>query len=239
VGVRLGRLAERAPRRLAIPFPAKGQQGSRVHPGRRFVLRVLAQEAIQLVLPVEVQQTLRQQVPDPLVVAGVEPEHVLVVGQGLLKAAGRPKTLGQPQPGPHVGSRLQQPPEPAGVLSKEPLAQGPLPGGHPLLVQLQGLLERLGVFGQKDVGVRAVGRDLEGLSGQGDLLLVAVGLEGVVDQLLGTLQGGIPAPAADPGKHLLHHPFQRAPVQWRQALVPFLGRLFPADVFLGRFSLLS
>ena len=100
----------------------------------------------------------------------------------------------------------------AGVLLERLLAHRSLPGGHALLVVLQGLVGGFCVLGQQHVGVGTVGRYFQGLAGQPNLF-AAGGLEGLVHHLLDTIQRGLCLRLiTQAGRYLPHHPFHGTPV---------------------------
>ena len=65
-------------------------------------------------------------VAQALVVAGIEPQHVLEVGDGRVALAQMPQHLGEALPGAHVGPRLHDAPEMPHVLLKSYRTEGAL-----------------------------------------------------------------------------------------------------------------
>ncbi len=83
----------------------------------------------------------------------------------ILPAADRPQRHRECGPGTHVGTRLENAPEVAGILRKRPRAEGALTGGDTLLEELACLLDVRGrLLGEKQVRVGAVGRDRQCLA---------------------------------------------------------------------------
>ena len=205
--VRLPGRPEPLPGLGRVALAAEGEQGLGVGPGGRRLV-VPLQQLGQLVVPIQVQEPGGQGVADPLVVAGVEPEHVAEVPGRLLAPAQRPEGMGQPLAGTHVGPGLQQAPEVAHVLLEGVGPDRPLPGGHRLLVQREGLLAALGLLGEQDVGVGAIGRDREGLPGEVGPTLGVVLFEGQVQDLLRLAQGSLLG-----GPHQLAHETPHDPLQ--------------------------
>ncbi len=117
----------------------------------------MLQESGQFLVPVQVQQPRGQGVAEPLVVAGVEPEHVEQVPGGLLPPTHGPEGVGQALTGSHVGAGLQEAPEVARILPEGLGANGPFPGGDGLLVKFQPLLGGFRLLGKQNIRVGAVG----------------------------------------------------------------------------------
>ena len=170
----------------------EGEQGLGVGPGSRVFVGVLLEEPGQVVVPVEEEQEARQGVADALVVAGVQPQHVLQVLHGLVTTASGPEGMGQAQPGTHVRPGFEDAPEVADIPLKGFRPQRPLASGHALLVQAQGLLAAAGVFGQQDVGIGAVGADGQGVFRKLDPALLVGFLEGPVHERLGLGRAACP-----------------------------------------------
>lgn len=169
MAVRPDRVAQARSGCLAVAAPPEGVERPRVGPEGGCIVLVLFEETFEVVVVPQIEEAGREQVADPLVVVGVEPEHLPVVPDRRLTVAHRPETRRKPHPGAHVGTGLEDPPEVAGVLFERLRAEGPLPGSHPLDVEVPRLLDRLrGLLGQEHVRVRAVGVDLERAPGEVD-----------------------------------------------------------------------
>ena len=139
-----------------VTLPVEREQRLAVKPVRRGVV-VLLEQPGRFLVPVQVQEERRQRIADPLIIVGIEPEHLLEMIDRFLSARHRPELAGQPFASPHVGAGLQDSPEVSGMLLEGLRSEGALPGGDSLLVVFEGFLAAPGVLGEQDVGVGAVG----------------------------------------------------------------------------------
>jgi hypothetical protein len=130
----------------------------------------------------------------------------------LLPPAHRPEGVGQPFAGTHVWAGLQQTPEVPHVFLEGVGPDRPLPGGHRLLVQPEGLLAAPCLLGEQDVGVGAVRRDREGLPGDLGPTPGVVLFEGLVQDLLRLAQRGLLDGPRQLAHEIPHDPFQGAAV---------------------------
>ena len=150
--------------------------------GGRLVAELFDERQRLLVAPGG-QECGEQRVAHALVVALVEPDQLAVVLDRLVALFQRFQALGEAEPRAHVGPRADDAPEAAGLLREHVGAQGPLAGGDPLFVKRTGGFGSVARLGQHDVGVGAVGGQLEGLAGELDPASPAR-LERSVDQVL-------------------------------------------------------
>ena len=150
---------------------------------------VSLQQALRILVAVQIDQASQKQVPHALVVDRVQPQHLRKMLDRLGPLTRFPETLGQPQPGPHVGPRPLVKPEMTGRGLEALRADRPLARGHAFLQELAGLVARPGLVGQNHVGVGAIGRYAQGLPRQFRLLLRPRILPGQVGNLLGDRQG--------------------------------------------------
>src|SRR5262249_59687747 len=94
--VRLLGLLEQLTGFRGVAVLPEGEQSLGVGPGSRGFIGILLEEPCQVVIPVEEEQEAGKSVANALVVAGVEPEHVLQVLHGLLTMASGPEGMRQP-----------------------------------------------------------------------------------------------------------------------------------------------
>ena len=155
---------EQLPRARPVAGPAVCDQGPGVGPGRGFLV-VAVEEFSELAQLVEIEQPAREDVSEPLVVGGVEPEEVAQVIGGRDAEARGPERLGQVGPGPHIGAGLRDRPELPRRAGEDLRAEHARGRVHGPLVQLDRLPPAPGLLGQDQVGVGAVRVELEGLAG--------------------------------------------------------------------------
>jgi len=93
-------------------------------------------------------------------------EHVAIVADGSVVLAELQQSAGQTGPRPHVGSRLEKPPEMPGIFLEPFASERQLAGFDASSVKVSGLLGRPRLLGQEVIGVRAQRRNAERLAGQ-------------------------------------------------------------------------
>jgi hypothetical protein len=86
-----------------------------VGPGSRCFVGVLLKEMRQGIVPVQKEEKASESVANALVVARIQPEHVLQVLYGLFTTASGPRGVRQTEPGTHVGPGFKKTPEVADI----------------------------------------------------------------------------------------------------------------------------
>ncbi|KAF5031588.1 hypothetical protein DSECCO2_626160 [anaerobic digester metagenome] len=99
---------------------------------------MLIQDRLKQVVTVRLRKDLHDDVPDPLAIIGVEPQHLLVESDCLVFIPGSPEEFCKCKQGPHVGARPDQRPEVPDLFFKDLLPECPFPGSH----ALPGILQR-------------------------------------------------------------------------------------------------
>jgi formate dehydrogenase major subunit len=102
-----------------IALPAEGEECPPIAPPGGDVVRIAGEELRQLVVTLQEQQRLRQEVANPLVVAGIEAQQLAVVAGRRHALADVRQEEGQTEARPHVRPGLEKVPETSGLLLEE------------------------------------------------------------------------------------------------------------------------
>src|SRR5271170_8327913 len=118
---------------------AKGHQRLGIEPERAAVL-IGGQQLLERAVIVLSEQAPGKDVPNPLIVARVQLEHVAVMAKGAVNVAKLQERARETGPGPHVGACFEKAPEVASILLEAFRPERQLPRLDALCVIVPSLL---------------------------------------------------------------------------------------------------
>src|SRR5690349_5509330 len=147
---------------VALPARTKREERPGVEPEGAALVLVGRQQLLKRAVVASPQQAAGEEIPDPLVVVWVQPEHVAEVADRAVLVAELQQRTRQAGPGAHVGPRLEEAPELALIFLEALWPERQLSRLDPLGVEVPCLLYGPGgLLGQQDVGIGAERRDAE------------------------------------------------------------------------------
>src|SRR6516162_83971 len=195
---------------------AKGPVRPGISPERTAAL-TRSEQIFKRAVSVLLKQAPGEDVSNPLIVVRVQLQHVAVMGEGTLNIAKLNERAGEAGPGPHVRAGFEKAPEVAGILFETLGPERQLAGFDALGIQVSGLLDRLGFFGQEDISVSAERRDAECFTGERYPGTGGVSLPCLVHYVLRFCRRIVTTAPGDRSQETLH----RAPVRQRCSRVGF------------------
>ena len=150
---------------LLVAALAKGHEGAGIEPERSAVL-MSGQQLLERAVIVLPKQAPGEDVSNSLIVIRVQLQHVAVVGEGTLNVAKLNERAREAGPGPHIRACFEKAPEVAGILFEISWPERQFACLDTLGIQVPGLLDRLGFFGEEDISVSAERRDVECFAGE-------------------------------------------------------------------------
>ena len=136
---------------IGLPALAKRKKGLSVEPEYACIVLISGQQFLERAVITPLEQAAEENVPNPLVVVRVQPEHVTEMVDGAVDITEFQERARQAGPCPHVGPRFEKAPEVAGVLLEAMWPKRQLPGLHPLRIVVPSLLDQpRRLFGQEN-----------------------------------------------------------------------------------------